>query len=87
MAQLVRLHDFALLIGALVMVFVIVGLFSVTLNRISCRTIYAAHQIEIIWTIIPALILFTLAFPSIRLLYAMDEMPAPRLTVKVVGHQ
>ena len=87
MAQLVRLHDFALLIGALVMAFVIVGLISVTMNKMSCRTIYAAHQIEIMWTIIPALILFALAFPSIRLLYAIDEMPSPRLTVKVVGHQ
>ncbi|ELU09537.1 hypothetical protein CAPTEDRAFT_204161 [Capitella teleta] len=86
MAQLVSLHDFALLIGALVMAFVIVGLISVTMNKMSCRTIYAAHQIEIMWTIVPALILFALAFPSIRLLYAIDEMPTPRLTVKVVGH-
>ena len=77
MAQLVSLHDFALLIGILVMAF----------NRISCRTVYAAHEVEMIWTVFPALILFTLAFPSIRLLYAMDEMPAPRLTVKVIGHQ
>lgn len=47
MAQLVSLHDFALLIGALVMSFVIVGLLSVIFNRMGCRTIYAAHQIEI----------------------------------------
>lgn len=87
MAQLVSLHDFALLIGALVMAFVMVGIVSVTINKISCRTIYAAHQIEIIWTVIPAFILFALAFPSIRLLYAIDEMPSPRITVKVVGHQ
>ena len=71
----------------LVMVFVIVGLLFVAFNRISCRTVYAAHEVEMIWTVFPALILFTLAFPSIRLLYAMDEMPAPRLTVKVIGHQ
>lgn len=48
MAQLVSLHDFALLIGALVMAFVTVGIVSVMINKISCRTIYAAHQIEII---------------------------------------
>jgi cytochrome c oxidase subunit 2 len=87
MAQLVSLHDFALLIGMLVMVFVIIGLLFVAFNKISCRTVYAAHEIEMIWTVIPALILFALAFPSIRLLYAMDEIPAPRLTVKVIGHQ
>lgn len=48
MAQLVRLHDFALLIGALVMAFVAVGLTSVISNKITCRTIYAAHEIEIL---------------------------------------
>jgi cytochrome c oxidase subunit 2 len=86
-AQLVSLHDFALLIGILVMVFVIVGLLFVAFNKISCRTVYAAHEVEMIWTVLPALILFALAFPSIRLLYAMDEIPAPSLTVKVIGHQ
>lgn len=48
MAQLVRLHDFALLIGALVIVFVRVGLISVIRGRMSCRTIYTAHEIEIV---------------------------------------
>lgn len=86
-AQLVSLHDFALLIGALVITFVIIGLGAVIISKITCRTIYAAHQIEIIWTVVPGLILFALAFPSIRLLYAIDEIPNPRLTVKVVGHQ
>lgn len=87
MAQLVSLHDFALLIGVLVLTFVFIGIGSVIGGRFSCRTIYAAHEIEILWTVIPAIILFSLAFPSIRLLYAMDEVPSPRIRVKVVGHQ
>ena len=87
MAQLIRLHDLACIIGVSVITFVTVGLVAVSVNKLRCRAIYAAHQIEIIWTIIPAVILFFLAFPSIRLLYAMDEMPSPRMTVKVVGHQ
>lgn len=48
MAQLVSLHDFALLIGILVMVFVMVGLLFVVFNKIRCRTVYAAHEIEMI---------------------------------------
>jgi len=87
MAQLVSLHDFALLVGAMVICFVVVGLFSVVANKIVCRTIYASHQVEIVWTVVPAIILFFLAFPSIRLLYAMDEVVDPAFTVKVVGHQ
>ena len=43
--------------------------------------------IEIIWTIIPSLILICIALPSFSLLYAMDEVVPANLTVKVIGHQ
>jgi cytochrome c oxidase subunit 2 len=43
--------------------------------------------IEIIWTIIPALILIMIAIPSFSLLYAMDEIIDPVLTLKVIGSQ
>lgn len=43
--------------------------------------------IEIIWTVLPAVILLFIAVPSFALLYAMDEIIDPVLTVKVIGHQ
>ena len=43
--------------------------------------------IELIWTITPALILIAIAFPSFRLLYLLDEVISPTITIKVVGHQ
>src|ERR1700760_1585386 len=43
--------------------------------------------IELIWTITPALILITIAFPSFRLLYLLDEVISPTITIKVMGHQ
>ena len=43
--------------------------------------------IELIWTITPALILIAIAFPSFRLLYLLDEVISPTVTIKVVGHQ
>ncbi len=43
--------------------------------------------IEIIWTIIPALILATVAAPSFALMYASDEMVDPEYTLKITGHQ
>jgi cytochrome c oxidase subunit 2 len=43
--------------------------------------------LEIIWTIVPAIILLFIAIPSFALLYSMDEMIDPALTLKVVGHQ
>jgi cytochrome c oxidase subunit 2 len=40
-----------------------------------------------IWTIIPAVILMFVAVPSFALLYSMDEILDPAVTLKVVGHQ
>lgn len=43
--------------------------------------------IEIIWTITPAIILLIIAVPSFSLLYAMDEIISPTITIKTIGHQ
>ena len=43
--------------------------------------------LEVVWTIIPAVILMIISIPSYNLLYAMDEVIDPSLTIKVVGHQ
>lgn len=43
--------------------------------------------IEIVWTIIPTLILCAIAIPSFGLLYAADEIIPAEVTIKVIGHQ
>ena len=43
--------------------------------------------LEIVWTIIPAVILMLIAIPSFALLFSMDEVIDPAITLKVVGHQ
>lgn len=49
---------------------------------------WAHHTgIEIAWTLVPVLILLTIAVPSFRLLYFENAVPASDLTVKVTGHQ
>ncbi|RYE15766.1 MAG: cytochrome c oxidase subunit II [Rickettsiales bacterium] len=50
---------------------------------------YANHGtlIELIWTITPAFVLIAIAFPSFKLLYLMDEVISPSMTIKAVGHQ
>jgi heme/copper-type cytochrome/quinol oxidase subunit 2 len=50
---------------------------------------YANHGtlIELIWTITPALILILIAFPSFKILYLMDEVTDPSLSVSAEGHQ
>jgi hypothetical protein len=47
---------------------------------------YILTLIELIWTITPALILILIAFPSFKLLYLMDEVTDPSITVFVEGN-
>ena len=49
------------------------------------RYLIDGTSIEIIWTIIPAVILIFIAFPSLKLLYLMDEVIDPALTIKAIG--
>lgn len=46
-----------------------------------------ASLLEIIWTLIPAFILILIAIPSFSLLYSIDEIIEPFLTIKAIGHQ
>lgn len=43
--------------------------------------------LEFVWTLIPTLILFAIAIPSFTLLYAMNELLTPSITVKATGNQ
>jgi len=53
-----------------------------TPNRVQHGT-----RLEIIWTVTPALILMCVAVPSFALLYSVDEIIDPEMTIKAVGHQ
>jgi len=43
--------------------------------------------LEVVWTIIPTFFLMFIALPTFALIYAMDEVVSPGVTVKVIGHQ
>jgi cytochrome c oxidase subunit II len=43
--------------------------------------------VEILWTVVPVLILVIIAIPSFKLMYYMDRVPNPDMTIKVTGHQ
>nr|ACC86243.1 cytochrome c oxidase subunit II [Stomoxys calcitrans] len=87
MEQLIFFHDHALLI--LVMITVLVGylMFTLFFNNYVNRFLLHGQTIEIIWTILPAIILLFIAFPSLRLLYLLDEINEPSITLKAIGHQ
>nr|YP_010895251.1 cytochrome c oxidase subunit II [Psilota atra]WJW73816.1 cytochrome c oxidase subunit II [Psilota atra] len=87
MEQLTFFHDHALLI--LIMITMMVGymMFMLFFNNYSNRYLLHGQTIEVIWTILPTFILLFIAFPSLRLLYLLDEINEPTITLKTIGHQ
>ena len=61
--------------------------YSSSSNKLVHKYLNHGTLIELIWTITPALVLIAIAFPSFRLLYLLDEVISPTITIKVVGHQ
>jgi len=58
-----------------------------TVNQLSWLKFTHNTTIEVIWTTIPSFILILIAIPSFGLLYAMDDIIDPEVTVKAIGHQ
>ncbi len=86
------LHDLLLIIISLISVFVLALLvyvgwrFRRDANPTPSRTTHNT-TIEILWTVIPVLILVVIAVPSFRLLYYMDETKNAEMVIKVTGNQ
>ncbi|CDZ96152.1 cytochrome c oxidase subunit 2 [Phaffia rhodozyma] len=87
-----ELHNSALFFVVAIVVATVYMLFAICLRFSAGRPSAAKYLnhgtlLELVWTVSPAFILIAIAFPSFRLLYLMDEVIAPSLTVKVLGHQ
>ena len=85
--QLIFFHDHALLILVIITVLVSYLILILFFNHYVNRFLLHGQTIEIIWTILPAIILLFIAFPSLRLLYLLDEINEPSVTLKAIGHQ
>ena len=93
MEGLIELHDnilFYLVIILFGVGWILVSIIKDYTNKkspISHKYLNHGTLIELIWTITPALILMLIAFPSFKLLYLMDEVSDPAMSVLAEGHQ
>ena len=85
--QLNFFHDHTLLILLIITILVGYILSSLLFNTFTNRYLLSGQTIEVIWTILPAIVLIFIAIPSLRLLYLLDEVNDPALTLKTIGHQ
>nr|YP_009312311.1 cytochrome c oxidase subunit II [Clypeobarbus pleuropholis]BAV71786.1 cytochrome c oxidase subunit II [Clypeobarbus pleuropholis] len=87
MEELLHFHDHALMIVFLISTLVLYIIIAMVSTKLTNMFILDSQEIEIVWTILPAIILVFIALPSLRILYLMDEIDEPRLTIKTVGNQ
>nr|AII41646.1 cytochrome c oxidase subunit II [Allopsontus sp. 1 JZ-2014] len=87
MEQLIFFHDHTIMV--IIMVTTLVGyiMTSLLFNKFLNRFLLEGQVIEVVWTLVPAVILIFIAMPSLQLLYLLDEVSEPILTLKTVGHQ
>src|SRR3569623_1808744 len=92
MDDIIWFHNFLTWIIIAIAVFVLVLLvtvivkFNARANPVPSRTTHNT-QIEVVWTVVPVLILVAVAVPSFRLLFYELKVPAADMTVKVTGKQ
>ena len=93
MEDIVWFHDYMLLpITTAIMGFVLFLIlyacirFRASKNPVASTT---SHNtlVEVLWTLVPCLILVVLAVPSFKLLYDQDTIPKADVTIKAVGYQ
>nr|YP_010502495.1 cytochrome c oxidase subunit II [Thyrsites atun]UXC97322.1 cytochrome c oxidase subunit II [Thyrsites atun]UXX50383.1 cytochrome c oxidase subunit II [Thyrsites atun]UZP16862.1 cytochrome c oxidase subunit II [Thyrsites atun]UZP16875.1 cytochrome c oxidase subunit II [Thyrsites atun]UZP16888.1 cytochrome c oxidase subunit II [Thyrsites atun] len=87
MEELLHFHDHAMMIIYLISVMVFYIITAMITTSLTNLYILDSQEIEIIWTVLPAIILILIALPSLRILYLMDEINDPHLTIKAIGHQ
>nr|YP_009122323.1 cytochrome c oxidase subunit II [Hyla tsinlingensis]YP_009332298.1 cytochrome c oxidase subunit II [Dryophytes suweonensis]AJH66085.1 cytochrome c oxidase subunit II [Hyla tsinlingensis]API65577.1 cytochrome c oxidase subunit II [Dryophytes suweonensis]AQX44470.1 cytochrome c oxidase subunit II [Dryophytes suweonensis] len=87
MEELLHFHDHALMAVFLISALVLYIITTLMSTKLSNTNTIDAQEIEMVWTIMPAIILIVIALPSLRILYLMDEMSNPDITVKAIGHQ
>ena len=88
MEQVVYFHDYLIIVMLIILCIVGYFLFFVLFTKTYSSRIVADHLVERVWTILPIVVLIFLVYPSIYLLYLIDERRVEFLcTLKVIGHQ
>jgi len=84
---LIIFHDSTSAILVLILVLVGILIVKLLINKFINLNLLQEHIIELIWTVLPAVILLFIAVPSLENLYLFDDPFLPNLTIKIIGHQ
>ena len=90
MENIIQLHNDIMFYIVLIVILVFWLLARVLIlftNNKKAVNVTHGSLLEFLWTLAPTLILIVISIPSLKLLYAMDEVVNPSITIKAIGHQ
>jgi len=85
--QFIFLHDFIITLLVLIISLVFYIIVNIISNPFPTTKTKDNHELEVLWTFLPGLVLIIIAFPSLRLLYISEENKQNNINIKVIGHQ
>nr|ATU74558.1 cytochrome c oxidase subunit II [Liposcelis bostrychophila]ATU74571.1 cytochrome c oxidase subunit II [Liposcelis bostrychophila]UNO31837.1 cytochrome c oxidase subunit II [Liposcelis bostrychophila] len=87
MEQMSEFHDHAMMVLFLIVSFLTVVFWVTLTNKNLNLNILTSEFLEMMWTSLPVFILLFLAVPSIQVLFMMEEVISPLMTIKIMGNQ
>nr|YP_007475017.1 cytochrome c oxidase subunit 2 [Amblyomma cajennense]AFU55266.1 cytochrome c oxidase subunit 2 [Amblyomma cajennense] len=87
MEQMAFFHDHSMMIIISITIITMYMIVNIMMNSFTSRSMMEGQEIEIIWTVIPAITLIFIALPSLHLLYLTDEIFNAQTSIKIIGHQ
>nr|BDH75807.1 cytochrome oxidase subunit 2 [Euapta godeffroyi] len=86
-SELVHFHDYVLVVMVIISIVVFYGLVSAVVNSNSDFNLFYGQVVETLWTILPIIFLIIIGYPSLQVLYTLEEVKEVNWTIKVIGHQ
>nr|ATD53026.1 cytochrome c oxidase subunit II [Hishimonus phycitis] len=87
MEQLIMFHDHTMMVLIMITITVTYMMSSLMLSKLGNRILLEGQLIELVWTLLPAVLLVIIALPSLKILYLLEELNKPLITLKAIGHQ
>jgi cytochrome c oxidase subunit 2 len=92
MEEITKVHDLVFIvlccIGTIVTILLLIVIYKFRESKNPKPSTTTHHTLlEVIWTVIPILVLIVILIPSIKILYVFDKAESPDMTIKVTGHQ
>nr|WMQ53444.1 cytochrome c oxidase subunit 2 [Bombus lantschouensis]DBA43652.1 TPA_asm: COX2 [Bombus lantschouensis] len=85
--NLISFHNLTMMMMMMIITLTMYFIMDFSLNTFLNLNLLKNHTIEIIWTLTPMIILMIICFPSLKILYYIDEIMNPYFSIKSIGHQ